>query len=94
MLEPVLEVRAAGERVFEPLLSPSALLVLPPDCAVLRGWGLGGPVMLPVRWLWGHASLGTCPLCRALPPPSTCPALCPRGNGALWPLLSAGVHSL
>ena len=54
-------------------------------------WGL---VTLLFRWLWMPASLDTCPLCRALPPPSTCPALCPCGSGTLWPLLSAGVHSL
>ncbi len=42
MLEPVLEVHAARERVFEPLLAPSALFVPPLDCAVPRGWGAVG----------------------------------------------------
>jgi hypothetical protein len=48
-LEPVLEVRAARERVFERLLAPSALVVH--YCAVLRGRGAVGPVTLPFRWL-------------------------------------------
>ncbi len=39
----MLEVRAAKERVFERLLAPSALVVLPHYCAVLRGRGAVGP---------------------------------------------------